>query len=848
MSKNLVIVESPAKAKTIEFFLGKDYIVKSSMGHIRDLPEKQLGVDINNNFEPKYETLPNKTKILNELKDAIKQSEMVWLATDEDREGEAISWHLQEALSIPPEKTKRIVFHEITKTAIIYAIENPRELNIDLVNAQQARRVLDRLVGFELSPVLWRKVKPSLSAGRVQSVTVRLVVEKEKEINAFNSTPLYRVMGKFIVNNNTILQAELNTRFKTQQEAEDFLEKCKDSLFVISAVEKHPAKKTPAPPFTTSTLQQEAARKLNFSVAKTMLVAQQLYESGHITYMRTDSVHLSDLALTTTKKEITEAYGKEYSKTRNYQTKSKGAQEAHEAIRPTYINKHAINTKESSQERLYDLIWKRTIASQMSDAEIERTTVTIDISNSEKKFSAVGEVLLFDGFLKVYMESKDDVEEENTVGILPALKEGTELQMEQIQAIEKYSQQPYRFTEASLVRKLEELGIGRPSTYAPIISTIQKRQYVVKGNKEGFEREYKTLTLTDKKITTSIKKEKVGFEKSKLYPTDIGNIVNNFLVAHFEDIMSYNFTAGVEKEFDEIAQGKVEWKKMIHDFYQTFHQQVQITMEHSERASGERLLGIDPTTKKNVYAKLARFGPVVQIGTSNSTDELKFAKLLPNQSIDAVTLDEAMDLFKLPRTVGTHEDADLVVNIGRFGPYVRFKDKFYSVPKSENLLEISMERCVEIMLEKQENDKAKAPRIIGKFEELEVSVALGKYGPYVLFNKQFYKLPAGTDIQQITLNEAIEVIKEIEIKNTIKQFTEDPEVKIVKIKKVLYIAKGINKYNIPKRKTGETLTYEDCVKIINESTNESTAKTKVKATPKTKAKATAKKTTKPKQK
>ena len=818
MSRNLVIVESPAKAKTIERFLGKDFTVKSSMGHVRDLPEKQLGIDINNNFEPNYIILPNKSKIINELKDAILQAEVIWLATDEDREGEAISWHLLKTLNIQVERTKRIVFHEITESAILNAIQTPRSLNIDLVNAQQARRVLDRLVGFELSPLLWKKVKPSLSAGRVQSVTVRLIVEREKEINQFNATPLYKVTAKFSVNTDNIIQAELNTRFQTQEEAETFLEKCKNALFIVNSIEKQPTKKVPAPPFTTSTLQQEAARKLNFTVAKTMLVAQQLYESGHITYMRTDSVHLSELALSTTKKEIIENYGKEYSKTRNYQTKSKGAQEAHEAIRPTYIQKHSIQIGDTAQERLYDLIWKRTIASQMSDAELERTTVTIDISTTEEKFNAIGEVLMFDGFLKVYMESKDDSEEENTLEILPALSQGKILQVEQIQAIEKYAQQPYRYTEASLVRKLEELGIGRPSTYAPIISTIQKRQYVVKGNKEGFEREYKTITLKKDKITTSIKKEKVGFEKGKLVPTDIGNVVNNFLISNFQDIMNYNFTAGVEKEFDEIAQGKMEWKTMIHDFYSLFHKQVQNTMEHSEKASGERLLGIDPQTGKNVYAKLARFGPVIQIGNSNSKDELKFAKVLQNQSIETITLNEALNLFKLPRVVGMHENEELVVNVGKFGPYVRYKSKFYALPKTENLFEITVEHCLEIIHKKIENDKAKAPVVIGTYQQSEISAAVGKFGPYLLYNKHFYKIPSGKDIQTITLDDAINIIQEADNKNTLKQFKQETSIRIVKGKTGPYLTDGKNNYRLPKDKKYDEFTYEECKQIINEHT------------------------------
>ncbi len=831
MSKNLVIVESPAKAKTIEKFLGKDYTVKSSMGHVRDLPEKKLGIDIEHDFTPLYEILPGKVKIINELKQEVKKADLVWLATDEDREGEAISWHLKEVLRLPEDKTRRIAFHEITKPSIIHAIENPRDLDINLVDAQQARRVLDRLVGFELSPVLWKKIKPALSAGRVQSVAVRLIVEREKEIREFKSVSAYRVIAGFIVEDEKgkpfTIQAELDTRFKTKQEANSFLEKCIDAKFTVDSVEKHPVKKSPSAPFTTSTLQQEASRKLGFSVSKTMTVAQQLYESGYITYMRTDSVNLSDLALADAKKEISQHYGTEYSTTRKYTTKTKGAQEAHEAIRPSYMSQHTIDTGDNAQKRLYELIWKRTIASQMSDAKFEKTTVSIDVSTTKEKFATVGEVLLFDGFLKVYLESRDDEDgNEEGAGELPPIKQGMNLTMEQIEAIEKFSQQPYRYTEASLVRKLEELGIGRPSTYAPTISTIQKREYVLKGEKEGFERKYNVFVLKKDKITQSTKKEKVGYEKGKLYPTDIGVIVNDFLIAHFENIMNYNFTAQVEKQFDDIADGNQKWEDMIRDFYAKFHQTVEITMETSERASGERLLGVDPASKKNIYVKLARFGPVVQIGETHGEDKLHFAKLLPKQSIETITLEEALDLFKLPRTVGTHEGEELVVNIGRFGPYVRYEGKFYSLPKTEDLLTISVERCLEIIDQKKENDAEKAPILLGEYNDIDVLVAVGRYGPYVSYNKRFYSLPVETNIKEISLNEALDFIQKAEEKNTIKVFGEDPDIRILKGKYGPYLTDGKENYRIPKEKNPKELTYRESLEIIKQGSSKEKSKKK----------------------
>ncbi|MDR1878265.1 MAG: type I DNA topoisomerase [Bacteroidales bacterium] len=849
MSKNLVIVESPAKAKTIEKFLGKDYTVKSSMGHIRDLPTKKLGVDIAHDFAPLYEILSGKTKIINELKSDAKKADMVWLATDEDREGEAISWHLKEALGLKDEKTKRIAFHEITKSAIINAIENPRELDVNLVNAQQARRVLDRLVGFELSPVLWRKVKPALSAGRVQSVAVRLVVEREKEIHKFQSTSAYRVIGDFMVENGkekAVIQAELNTRFPTETEALSFLEKCKHADFTVDAVEKRPTKKTPAPPFTTSTLQQEAARKLGFSVSRTMSVAQQLYELGYITYMRTDSVNLSDMAIAEAKKEIVAAYGKEYTQTRKYTTKTKGAQEAHEAIRPSYIDRHTLSTGDNSQKRLYELIWKRTIASQMSDAKFEKTIISITVSTASEKFVTVGETLLFDGFLKVYMESHDDEENNNEPKSdnLPLINQGMVLPMEQIQAVEKFSLHPARYTEASLVRKLEELGIGRPSTYAPTISTIQKRQYITKGEKEGVERKYRIILLKKDKITQSTKTEKVGAEKGKLYPTDIGTVVNDFLILNFENVMNYNFTAKVEKEFDDIADGKIKWEDMIRDFYAQFHQTVETATETSNRASGERLLGTDPASGKNIYVKLGRFGSVAQLGESNAEEKPQYAKLLPSQNIETLSLEAALELFKWPRSVGVYNGEELLVNVGRYGPYVRHGEKFYSIDKTEDLKTISVERCIELIEQKKERDAKKAPVVLGMYNNLEVSAAEGRYGPYVLYNKRFYALPADADVKKISMEEALELIKKTEEKNTIRTFTEDADVKILKGKYGPYIVQGEHNYKIPKSDNPMELTYQDCLDIIKKNDSKSTKAATKTAKAATKAKKTVTKTTK----
>ncbi|KAF0198232.1 MAG: DNA topoisomerase I [Bacteroidetes bacterium] len=765
MIKNLVIVESPAKAKTIEGFLGKDFIVKSSFGHVRDLSKKQLGVDVENDFKPTYEVSADKTKLIKELRKLASEAEVVWLASDEDREGEAISWHLAEALSLDMKKTRRIVFHEITKSAISEAIENPRGIDLNLVDAQQARRVLDRLVGFEISPVLWKKVKPALSAGRVQSVAVRLIVEREDEIKAFRSGYNYRVTATFSIPGEDVqarINAELSKRFSEKPEAVEFLHKCIGAAFHISDVETKPAKKSPAPPFTTSTLQQEASRKLGFSVAKTMLVAQQLYEEGKITYMRTDSVNLSKLALNMAKEEITKLYGNKYVKTRQYTTKSKGAQEAHEAIRPTYMNNPEIKG-DDSQRRLYDLIWKRTIASQMSDAELERTNVTILVTPTgsskgkylDEKFIAKGEVIKFDGFLKVYMESTDDESSDSDEAILPPIKAGQNLDLAEMIATQKFTQQPARYTEASLVKKMEELGIGRPSTYAPTISTIQKREYVVKEDRAGIKREFDFVKLKNLKITEEVKTENTGYEKAKLFPTDIGSLVNTFLVQNFENILDYNFTANVEKEFDEIAQGQKVWNQMIREFYHPFARQVKETLENSEKVKGERLLGIDPESKKNVYVKIGRFGPMVQIGEAENEEKPRFASLKKGQSMDSLSLDEALKLFDFPRLIGVFEDADLTVAIGRFGPYVKHKSAFYSLAKSDDPVTIDAERAIELIIEKR---KRETERLIRSFEDdQQVQVLNGRYGPYIAIGKLNYRIPKGTDPSALTLEQCREI-------------------------------------------------------------------------------------------
>ena len=744
MQKNLVIVESPAKAKTIEKFLGKDYKVLSSYGHIRDLKTKQFSIDIEHNYAPQYEIPADKKKLVSELKAESKAAEMVWLASDEDREGEAISWHLYEVLGLKPENTRRIVFHEITKTAILHAIETPRSIDMNLVNAQQARRVLDRIVGFQLSPILWRKVKPALSAGRVQSVAVRLIVEREREIQDFVSEAAYRVTANFILpDGKTILKAELNRRLKTKEEAQAFLKACQQATFTIDEISKKPVRKSPAPPFTTSTLQQEAARKLGYSVSQTMMIAQRLYESGFITYMRTDSFNLSDLALGTAKEAILESYGEKYYKFRQYHTKSKGAQEAHEAIRPTYIAKAEIDG--TAQERkLYDLIRKRTIACQMADAELERTTISVDISGLKEKFVATGEVVVFDGFLQVYHESTDDDQEkEQGNTLLPVVHLQDALQLKEATATERFTQRPARYTEATLVRRLEELGIGRPSTYAPTIQTIQNREYVIKGDKEGTERAYSILTLNKKGIQESTKTEMVGADRNKLMPTDIGIVVNDFLMEYFQLVMDYNFTAKVEKEFDAIAEGEENWTKVIDNFYKVFHPVVEQTAAiRTEHKVGERQLGIDPKSGKPVFVKIGRFGPVAQIGESNAekdNEKPQFATLLKGQSIETITLEEALKLFELPRTVGEYEGKVVVAAIGRFGPFIRHDGKFVSIPKDKNPISITLEEAIELIQQKREKDEN---RFIKKFEEdPELEILNGRYGPYIAYKGKNYRIP-----------------------------------------------------------------------------------------------------------
>ncbi|MBD98455.1 MAG: DNA topoisomerase I [Verrucomicrobia bacterium] len=752
MSKNLVIVESPAKAKTIEGFLGKDFTVKSSFGHIRDLPGKKISIDIENGYTPEYIISDDKKKVVAELKKLAKKAEIVWLATDEDREGEAISWHLLEALHLDESKTKRIVFSEITKNAIQKAIEKPRSVNKNLVDAQQARRVLDRLVGYELSPILWKKVKPSLSAGRVQSVTVRLIVEREREIKAFNVSEFFRIQGNFKNSSSSLFKAEVSKRFDSFDEVKSFLEECSNSSFSIKSVVKKPAKKSPTAPFTTSTLQQEASRKLGYSVAQTMLVAQKLYEAGKITYMRTDSVNLSDFALQSAASHIKSEYGEEYLKSRQYSTKSKGAQEAHEAIRPTDLSVPSLKG-DSQESRLYELIWKRTISSQMADARIERTTATIDVSSSEYDFSAKGEVLQFDGFLKVYLESTDDESEEAQEGMLPKLIEGEGLDRIKIEATQRFTKHPARYQEASLVRKLEELGIGRPSTYAPTISTVQKRGYVVKESREGEERTYKVLILDDEGINEEARTERTGAEKNKLFPTDIGSVVTDFLAEHFDKIMDYSFTANVEKQFDDIAAGQLVWNKMINQFYGPFHKNVEKTLEHADRAKGERLLGIDPKSGKEVFARIGRFGPMVQIGKVEDEEKPKFASLLKDQSIETITFEEAMELFKLPREVGEYEDKKITAAIGRFGPYVRWNNLFVSLKKDagDEPLSVTKERAIELIKEKQEQEKNKFIKVFD--EDSSIQVLNGRYGPYIKAGKKNVKIPKDKVPEELTLEE-----------------------------------------------------------------------------------------------
>ena len=762
MQKNLVIVESPAKAKTIEKFLGKDFKVLSSYGHIRDLKKKEFSIDVDKNFKPDYEIPGDKKALVSTLKAEAKEAETVWLASDEDREGEAIAWHLYEVLKLKPENTKRIVFHEITKGAILKAIEQPRNIDLNLVNAQQARRILDRIVGFELSPVLWRKVKPSLSAGRVQSVAVRLIVEREREIHAFKSEAAYRVIAIFLVPDTdgklVEMKAELSRRIKTKEEAKAFLDACKGATFTIEDITTRPVKKTPPAPFTTSTLQQEAARKLGYTVAQTMMIAQRLYESGFITYMRTDSVNLSEYATASSKDAIIQMMGERYIHPRHFETKTKGAQEAHEAIRPTYMENQSVEGT-AQEKKLYDLIWKRTIASQMADAELEKTTATISISKSGDVFTAIGEVIKFDGFLRVYRESYDDEnEQEDESRLLPPLKKGQKLEYGPIVATERFTQRPPRYTEASLVRKLEELGIGRPSTYAPTISTIQQREYVEKGNKDGEERTFNVLTLKDNQIKDESHNEVTGAEKSKLFPTDTGTVVNDFLTEYFPDILDYNFTASVEKEFDEIAEGEVKWTSIMKTFYDQFHPAVEKTLSiKTEHKVGERMLGEEPETGKPVSVKIGRFGPVVQIGAADDEEKPRFAQMKKGQSMETITLEEALELFKLPRTLGEYEGKTVTVGIGRFGPYIQHNKVYVSLPKTLDPMKVTLEEAEQLILEKRAKE---AERHIKKFdEEPELEILNGRYGPYIAYKGNNYKIPKDIVPQDLSLKSCLDLIK-----------------------------------------------------------------------------------------
>ncbi len=815
MAKNLVIVESPAKAKTIEKFLGKDFKVSSSFGHIADLPSKELGVDVDGDFTPKYIVSSDKKKLVAELRALSKKAETVWLASDEDREGEAIAWHLAEELKLDKDKTKRIVFHEITKSAILRAIDNPRQIDYNLVNAQQARRVLDRLVGYELSPVLWKKVKGGLSAGRVQSVAVRLIVEREREIEAFTPVGSYRIDAEFITADGSKFKAKLPKNFDTEGAARDFLQKNLGASYNISDLTKKPASKSPAAPFTTSTLQQEASRKLYFSVGKTMTIAQRLYEAGLITYMRTDSVNLSNDAKSAAEKEIIASYGKEYSKPRNYKGKSKGAQEAHEAIRPTDMGQHTISG-DRDQARLYDLIWKRTVASQMSDAKLERTNVKIDIHTRDGKkvlenFTANGEMIKFDGFLKVYLEGTD-FEEEEQEGMLPNMNTGDSLENSFITATERFTRPPYRYTEASLVKQLEELGIGRPSTYAPTISTIISRNYVEKGTVEGSERNYLQVTLQKDRIKEKTLTETVGSDKGKLVPTDIGIIVNDFLVDHFENILDYNFTAKVEQDFDDIAAGKEEWTKMMKDFYSHFHPQVENVEENADRESGERILGEDPQTGKPVLVRLGKFGPMAQIGDRDDDDK-KFASLRPDQQLHLVTFEEVMDLFKLPKTLGIYEKEEVEVNNGRFGPYVRFGKTFISLPKGMDPLDVDMAFAKKLIEEKK---KADAP--IYMYEDLPVQKGVGRFGPFIKWNNMFINVNKKYDFDNLSEEDVVELIEDKKKKEKEKLIQEWPEEKI-KIEKARWgrfnLIKGKSKVELPKGTEADKITLEEAKELLD---------------------------------
>tara|TARA_R110002073_G_scaffold148335_1_gene301377 strand:- start:4497 stop:6983 length:2487 start_codon:yes stop_codon:yes gene_type:complete len=828
MAKNLVIVESPAKAKTIEKFLGKDFKVESSFGHISDLPSKELGVDVEGDFKPKYKVSSDKKAVVKKLKDLAKKADMVWLASDEDREGEAIAWHLAENLGLDKDKIKRIVFHEITKAAIQKAIENPRSIDYNLVDAQQARRVLDRIVGYELSPVLWRKVKGGLSAGRVQSVSVRLIVEREREIQAFNPEASYRVDAEFSNEEGQTFKAKLPKNFSTKAEAQKFLEDNANANFKVADLEKKPAKKSPAAPFTTSTLQQEASRKLGFSVNRTMSNAQRLYEAGLITYMRTDSVNLSDEAKKGAQAEIEKAFGNKYSKPRNYKGKAKGAQEAHEAIRPTNFSESTANV-ERDQARLYDLIWKRTIASQMSEAQLERTNVKISASTHNSLFSANGEMIKFDGFLKVYLEGTDDEDTEQE-GMLPTLKVNENLLCKYISATERYTRAPARFTEASLVKKLEELGIGRPSTYAPTISTIQNRKYVEKGAVEGEPRNYVQLVLENNNVSETQLTEKVGSDKGKLVPTDIGMIVTDFLVNHFESILDYNFTAKVEESFDDIADGKEDWTTMMKDFYKSFHPQVEDVQANAERESGERVLGTDPDTGRQVSVRLGKFGPMVQIGTVNDEDKPLFASLLPEQQLTTITYEEAMDLFQLPKTLGKYKDETIEVNNGRFGPYVKFGKKFVSLPKGVDPLSVELDDAIALIKEKE---KADAP--IYMYQDLPVQKGKGRFGPFIKWNNMFINVNKKYDWDNLSDSDIIELIEDKiqKEKDKLIHHWEDEGIRVEKARWGRHnIKQGKLKIELPKTVDVSKFTLEEVQSIIEK--NAPKKKTRKKATTKKK--------------
>ena len=816
MAKNLVIVESPAKAKTIEKFLGKDFKVESSFGHIADLPSKELGVDVDNDFEPKYIVDSDKKSLVKKLRDLANKADTIWLASDEDREGEAISWHLAETLKLDRDKTKRIVFNSITKSAIQKAIENPRTINYNLVNAQQARRVLDRLVGYELSPVLWKKIKPGLSAGRVQSVAVRLIVERERDIEAFTPEASFRISAEFKTKEGSTFTAKLNKTFASKKEAQNFLEQNIGADFSVGSLDKKPAKKSPSAPFTTSTLQQEASRKLYFSVSRTMQVAQRLYEAGLITYMRTDSVNLSGEAINAAKDAIIKNYGENYSTVRNFKGKSKGAQEAHEAIRPTDITNQSPSL-ERDQMKLYELIWKRTIASQMSDAQLERTNVKVVANTHQEQFSANGEVIKFDGFLKVYMEGVDEedlVEEQE--GMLPAMVEGETVSNNYITATERFSRAPYRFTEASLVKKLEELGIGRPSTYAPTISTIQNRGYVEKGTIEGTERAYVQLLLEANSVQEKKLSEMVGSDKGKLVPTDIGMIVNDFLVSHFANILDYNFTAKVEEDFDEIAEGVEDWQKVMKEFYKDFHPTVLDVEENADRASGERILGEDPKSGRQVSVRLGRFGPMVQIGTVEDEEKPQFASLLPDQSLNTITYDEAMELFKLPRKLGVYEGEEVEANVGRFGPYVRFGKKFVSLEKGESAFDVDFERAVELIKEKQ---KADAP--IYRYEDKDVTKGVGRFGPFIKWDGMFINVNKKYDFDNLSEADLIELIeqkKQKEIEKVVQNWEEEG----IRIEKARWgrhnIIKGRVKVELAKTVDAAKMSLEEAKSLIEAKT------------------------------